>query len=240
MPRRSTAPRRPPSSSTLLGTLGSAEGGAGAPGVYPDGDFTVAQPHGHHLIEFPFASEGDAITEIVRQRFWQFAASFASQALGTPVANNPNLLLLDEENFKDEGGGVVSWDRVYGNIPQTRDVWEEYAYGAQYMYATNGVVKLQEQAFTVPSRVRYEYFHVKDLASWEILLALRIVQLTDSEYTRRGSGDLTLSGAFWISSDPQIVAEDSKLRWWKYPIMYRATRWIAGPTAAFWGAAITL
>ena len=223
--------------------------GSSGTGVYPDGDFTIAREHGHHLIEFPFENDGDAVSQIVRQRYWQFAASFSSQALGTPAPNRADLLLIDEENFRDEGGGVISWDRVYATIPQAHDEFEDFPYQAQYMYGNSGsaggsgssnVLRLGEQTFTVASRVRCEFFHVKDLGGWDILLALRVIQFTDTLFLQRGAGNLALVGSIFVSDDAQIVAEDSKIRMWKYPIMQRRTRYVAGPTAEFWGTAINI
>ena len=216
-------------------------GGAGQSGVYFDGDFTVDTPVGHHIVEFPFANQGDAVSQIVRQRFWQLAANFKSTALGTPSPGRSDWLLIDEENFRDEGGGVISWDRVYATIPQDRDEFEDFSNGFQYVVAdSSGKLQLSELAIPVPSRVRYTYFHVKDLNSQTILLALRIIKVGDNVYVKQGKGNLSQSGSFIISSDPQIVAEPSKLRTWKYPIMYLKTRWIDGPTADFWGESFNL
>ncbi len=211
-------------------------------GVYLDGNFDVAAAVGQPIPEFPFTQQGDHLTLVLRQRYWQLATSFLPQALGTPSNTRADLVLTDEVDFHDEGGGVVSWDRVYANQPQMHDEWEDFSHGFQYLVrdSSSGLLKLNEIAFSVASRVRSEFFHVKDLANWPVLLAPRVVQLTDTNFYRRGQGNYTLAGSFFVTTDPQILAEDSKLHMWKHPWMQRRSRWIAGPTAAFLGDALNL
>ena len=229
-----------PAAAMQFATLLAVRGSGSPPGVFRDGDFTPAKRVGLPIPEFPFANEGDGVTAIWRNRYWQQATSFTPQALGSADPTRADLLLIDEENFHDEGGGILSWDRLYAPRPQTRDVFEDYGYSAQYIYedASGSTLTLAEQVFSVASRVRWEYFHIRDLSDWPVLYATKLIQLTATQYNKRGSGNLSLSGNILVSSDAQIVAEDSKIRFWKYPYMYRATRWVPGPTAAFWGSAV--
>ena len=205
---------------------------------YYNGDFSNADPIGGATISFPFAQEGDNKTVTVKQRFRQLASAFRALALGTPFPDNAGLLLINEADFQDDGGGLVSWTRTYSNIPQQRDTFESFSYGFQYVFTdTSGNFKVGEQAFTVASRVRSEYFLIKDLGAWPALLAPRICPITDNYYYKRGQGDLHVEEIFVVSRDPQILAEDSTFKVWNYPIMERRSRWIAAPTRAFWGTA---
>ncbi len=212
-------------------------------GVYPDGDFNEAQPDGMMWPEFPFAGEGDIATVVCKQRYMQFAYRFTPTALGTPCSFNNALLLLDEDDFKAVGGGVVSWVRTFATLPANRDTFESTSYGFQFLISGGETIKLGETNFEVTSRVRREYFHVKDRANWPTKLAPRLLQLADKSFFKRGEGTLTVDstyGAFLVSPDGEILAEDSKERMWRYPFMERSSRYIAAPTLAFWGDAINV
>lgn len=232
-------------------------------GVYYDSadQWTTAQPDGMSWPEFPFASEGEQATAITKRRYMQRAAYFQPTALGTYAPWNASLLLIEEDNFKLEGGGIVSWTRTYSTLPRPRDMYESHSYGFQYLeysysYSSSQPVggtggsgsfssslTLKETAFEVSSRVRVEYFHVRDRASYPPLLAPRLIQLSETQILKRGDGDLgpdPSAPGLIVSKDAEILAEDSKERMWRYPFMERRSRYIAGPNTAFWGSALNI
>lgn len=71
-----------------------------------------------------------------RQRFMQTAASYTPLALDTPypadstygVPTSTSYYLVSEENFSNERGGLLMWDRVYCAVPTSWTEPEEYAY----------------------------------------------------------------------------------------------------------------
>lgn len=73
---------------------------------------------------------------LFRQRFMQTAASYTPLAYDTPypadgtfgVPTSTTYYLVSEENFNDQRGGVLMWDRVYCAVPTAWTEPEEYAF----------------------------------------------------------------------------------------------------------------
>lgn len=73
---------------------------------------------------------------VFRQRFMQTANAYSPLAYDTPypadatygVPTSTTYYLVSEENFADERGGMLSWDRVYAAVPTAWTEPEEYAY----------------------------------------------------------------------------------------------------------------
>ena len=218
------------------------QAGSKVPGVYYDGDFTAAAATGQPVPEHPFARNGDPNAAIVSVRYMQDAAYYKPQQLGLPLASDNRLLLIDEKNFKDEGARIITWDRVYATVPSPRDEWASFSYPYQYIDLSGGAsnIQLAAEAFTVTSRIRYEYFLVNKMGQYPPYLAPKAIQI-GKLITKRGKGDLRLEdGILVVSNDAEIIAEDSEIGCWNYPIHYRKTRFITGPTLEFWGDNVVL
>lgn len=73
---------------------------------------------------------------VFRQRFMQTAAAYTPLAYDTPypadatygVPTSTTYYLVSEENFNNERGGIMTWDRVYAAVPTSWTEPEEYAY----------------------------------------------------------------------------------------------------------------
>lgn len=73
---------------------------------------------------------------VFRQRFMQTANAYSPLAYDTAypanatygVPTSTTFYLVSEENFSDERGGMMSWDRVYAAVPTSWIEPEEYAY----------------------------------------------------------------------------------------------------------------
>lgn len=91
---------------------------------------TVGLPVWDKVLPVP----NDAV--VFRQRFMQTAASYSPLALDTAysaagsygVPSSPTFYLVDETNFTDERGGLLSWDRVYARVPTQWSEPEEFAF----------------------------------------------------------------------------------------------------------------
>lgn len=88
--------------------------------------WSSAEPVGLPVWEQPFPERSEKL--LFRQRFWQKAEDWAPVALNTTYAyhgqygvpTSSSYYLAAEENFADERGGVLSWDRVYATVPSAR------------------------------------------------------------------------------------------------------------------------
>lgn len=73
---------------------------------------------------------------VFRQRFMQTAVAYTPLAYDTPypadatygVPTATTYYLVSEENFNNERGGIMTWDRVYSAVPTSWTEPEEYAY----------------------------------------------------------------------------------------------------------------
>jgi hypothetical protein len=74
------------------------------------------------------AFPGDQQSLILRQSFWIEQKSFARTPLDTPHPDRPGFYLVEETEPRHIGGGILEWERVWANIPASREVGESYAF----------------------------------------------------------------------------------------------------------------
>jgi hypothetical protein len=89
-----------------------------------NGDFTVPWAVAPET-ERP-AFPGDEGSIIVRQTFWVERKSFVRLPLDTPHPRRTGVYLVDEPEPRHVGGGILEWDRVWANIPASREEGETY------------------------------------------------------------------------------------------------------------------
>lgn len=73
---------------------------------------------------------------LFRQSFMQLAASYSPLPLDTAysaagsygVPTGATYYLVGEENFSDQSGGMMQWERVYAKVPNSWSDGEEFAY----------------------------------------------------------------------------------------------------------------
>lgn len=93
--------------------------------------FTAVATIGLPVWERPFPELTSQI--VFRQRFMQRADSYAPLAMNTAYPSTTyvgavSYYLVGEENFQDESGGLLTWDRVYAAVPSTRREYTAMAY----------------------------------------------------------------------------------------------------------------
>lgn len=183
---------------------------------YYDGDYSTPTQHG------PVISWLDPVLRCTMYRitYHQKEADFAPLAIGTAGADSS--YLVEEEEPKHIGGGMVEWDRIYMTIPPTRTEVEGYVYTRQWLVETiiNGqpYVDLGELSLPVPSRVVFQYYHTSDPTEIEILRAFRYLRIGDGIYTTGSADNNTLT---------ELLAEDSQVSRLKGNIWQRVDRYVS-------------
>ena len=174
-----------------------------AAGVKYDGNFATAKATGLPISEYPFSKEGDKATIILRQRFWQLLSSFTPLALGVAHPTRSDLLLIDEDNFRDIGGGIIEWERSYASIPKQRNVFESYVYPTPYytVSISNGksTYSAGESPVTTFSRVEVKYFKAGENPAQAT--AFKLIKIGPALY-QRGSANVNGNGEFIAEDTP--------------------------------------
>jgi hypothetical protein len=96
--------------------------------------FTSAVTVGLPVWDVVIPAQNDKV--LFRQPFMQLAASYSPLPLDTPypaagaygVPTGATYYLVGEENFADQSGGMMQWQRVYAKVPNSWSDGEEFAY----------------------------------------------------------------------------------------------------------------
>jgi hypothetical protein len=96
--------------------------------------FNVAVTVGLPVWDVVIPAQNDKV--LFRQPFMQLAASYSPLPLDTPypaagaygVPTGATYYLVAEENFADQSGGMLQWERVYAKVPSSWSDGEEFAY----------------------------------------------------------------------------------------------------------------
>jgi hypothetical protein len=96
--------------------------------------FNVAVTVGLPVWDVVIPAQNDKV--LFRQPFMQLAASYSPLPLDTPypaagaygVPTGATYYLVGEENFADQSGGMMQWERVYAKVPNSWSDGEEFAY----------------------------------------------------------------------------------------------------------------
>lgn len=91
------------------------------PTNYEDGDFTTAAINGDDRVDRPFVEQGDSDTQVIYRPMMVNRANYTPLALNTAHPEVATAYLVDERNFQDAGCGVMTFERVYAQIPADRD-----------------------------------------------------------------------------------------------------------------------
>lgn len=97
--------------------------------------FNVAVTVGLPVWDTPIPALADQKL-VFRQEHMQTAASYSPLALSTTytahgtygVPTSSSYFLVGEENFRNVGGGVLQWERVWARVPPQWYEYEDYAY----------------------------------------------------------------------------------------------------------------
>jgi hypothetical protein len=96
--------------------------------------FTSAVTVGLPVWDVVIPAQNDKV--LFRQPFMQLAASYSPLPLNTAytaagsygVPTGATYYLVGEENFADQSGGMMQWERVYAKVPSSWSDGEEFAY----------------------------------------------------------------------------------------------------------------
>jgi hypothetical protein len=96
--------------------------------------FTSAVTVGLPVWDVVIPAQNDKV--LFRQPFMQLAASYSPLPLNTAygaagsygVPTGATYYLVGEENFADQSGGMLQWERVYAKVPNSWSDGEEFAY----------------------------------------------------------------------------------------------------------------
>lgn len=86
--------------------------------------FSTESAQGNTTIEFPLGA-AEPTAHVVKQRYWQSETYYARPAANTTRTSpydGTTIYFIDDVDFKDEGGGMQTWTRVWASIPAT---WSE-------------------------------------------------------------------------------------------------------------------
>lgn len=88
---------------------------------YDDGDFTTAQINGDDRVERPFSEQDDKDTQVIYRPMLVNRSNYVPLELDTPHPTVTDAYLTMEIDHADYGVGLMSFVRVYAQIPATRD-----------------------------------------------------------------------------------------------------------------------
>lgn len=189
------------------------------PDVSYDGDFTTAQQCGPAIPEFPFPT--DPLAYVYRVPYCQLRANYAPLARGTVGPYGGTATGVDK-NFHEVGaGGVVEFHREFALTPNARDEWESfvYPYHMTFVTAFGASICADPFAYTLKSRVHYDYFLTDDPNSIPTPRAMTVQQTCIGIALLHG--DLRL-----VSPGQEILGEDATIRNWNGKIYERKQRYI--------------
>ena len=92
---------------------------------------TAGMPNGTPTISYPFISNGDRETKIIRQKYWLFAESLSSVAMDSQMDDataalfafdTTSMILCEETEPAEVGCGIVEVERMFCSIPKMRTV----------------------------------------------------------------------------------------------------------------------
>jgi hypothetical protein len=88
---------------------------------YDDGDFTTAQINGDDRVERPFSEQDDKDTQVIYRPMLVNRSNYVPLELDTPHPTVIDAYLTMEIDHADYGTGLMSFTRVYAQIPATRN-----------------------------------------------------------------------------------------------------------------------
>ena len=209
---------------------------------YRDGNFQTAKPIEAPRIEYPLQQKGDKTAIILRQKWIQGIEYMAALDPYSECPYKPGAYLVSESPVQDKGQGVGIWEKAWATVPGEHTEREQFPFSYQYISSVAAnAIGLGTLVRSVASQIKYEYFLERDQDAFPPLQKLQM-DVIGSVAFKSGTGNLTIAAPtlFFVSSDPLIVAEDSEVGTWMYPIMYRATRYVPGPTLKFLGQTTSL
>lgn len=225
-PNHGDLPPQPPPGGGFLAPGGSSSGIVSpVAGVNYDGRHTSAQISGGPNYSAPFPT--DPGRYLYTQEYWVEQPNFVSLPLdsGGPYGGYH----VGESNFKDLGGGILSFTREFALVPKARDEFENFTYTFQNVIVQGGSLtgegasgSLIETPLTVHSRIAYDYFFTTTPSQISLPRAPRVVNIAGTLFGIHGWGT--------FAAGQEILAEDATFDCWKGHIYERKRRFVVAQT----------
>jgi hypothetical protein len=82
-----------------------------------DGDFSRPSAVGARRYEYPFRTNGDRVTAIFEEDYWQTKATYTPTEFPIPHAEIPDFYLIDETEPRETIAGILTFTRTYARVP---------------------------------------------------------------------------------------------------------------------------
>lgn len=190
-----------------------------------DGDYSSAELHGALV---PFRDNIRRVT-LWRGTYQQLRNNWRPMPIGArgPGADFTSIngilvrtnrgasgsVLVEETEPQDIGAGILQWDRLFAEIPQSRVEFEDWVHS----YQTIEDGSLGEIALPVKSRVVVDYFHTTRPERIESLYAYKVLSIAGALYS---TGTAVSPGA------TEMLGENSMLERWRGNIYERRARYV--------------
>jgi len=175
---------------------------------YSDGNFTVAAQNGATVI----TQDQITLSLIYTVPMIQTAEDWEPLARDSLGPGFPSSYLVEETSPTSAGGGLVTWERIYCEIPDDRTEYESYVHPYQFLQGTS----ILEIPVPLTSSIEYSYVKTTTPDTISILRAYLLVQTGIYLYSLG-----TDPGA----SDP-IIATDTTVTRWRGNIYEVKTRYV--------------
>src|SRR5688572_1802572 len=87
-----------------------------------DGDFSRAKAQGARRYEYPFRKNGDRVSALFEEEYWQEKRTFTPEALKTPHEELPGFYLVAESEPVEMIAELLKFTRTYARVPVTQTV----------------------------------------------------------------------------------------------------------------------
>ncbi len=190
---------------------------------FHDGDYSAPTQHG------PTITWVDPVLRCTyhRKTFHQDEENFSAKPMSEPGPGGS--YMVEEEEPKHIGGGIIEWDRLFMTVPPTRTEIEGYVYARQWVesvVSSDPDTPPQQAVVELPvptvATVVYDYFHTDDPTSIEILFAFKLVQAGQSIFSVGDVGN---------STEDLLLAEDTEVSRVRGNIWQRTKKYVPNQAA---------
>lgn len=188
------------------------------PSIVDDGDFSVPVQNGSDEYSYPFLEQGDNKSFEMRRPFVVQSDKYKAPELMARLTTLKGLAyLVEDDDPRDVGQGLVAFNRIYASVPVTRHEGTQIVYGMQFYSVADE--ELAEIQIPLNARVRYEY----SLNPMNPIIAPRAFMIFGELRALGGWGTLVPGNEY--------PAEDSTTGIYKGGIWFRRTVLIKYPDA---------
>jgi hypothetical protein len=177
--------------------------------IYSDGTFTTATQIGPAII----SRDEVTLSIITTLTMMQTAADWVPRARDSLGPGFGLSYLVEETAPTHVGGGLVTWDRIYCEIPEDRTEYESYVHPYQFLQGDSTILEIP---IPLTSSIEYSYVKTTTPDTIDILRAYLLVQNGIYLYS--------------LGTDPgeanPIIATDTTVSRWRGNIYEVKTRYV--------------